>query len=279
MDVESWFEVTPENVAKYIAGRAVGKGCIIEGCSGVGGNSIQFAARVASVISIDTSADRLKAARVNAVVYGVQNRIEFVCSDVVDYLKKLEPVTGACFYISPPWGGRSCYNDDLVTLDSLPIKMGPIIRLAFDRVGSVILHLPRNLDLLDLASELESAGIRYYEVEAVYYTHPTRHLKFYLVYIDANLSRQTSIYSLPRDAAQYHIRTSLGMNRSARICATALVKINYFGRFILEVLRRDGMRGVCCPAVSVDAIGDLIGKPVDMNAYTSNPIQYLLDSL
>lgn len=48
MDEEGWFSVTPETLAKHHAVRC-GSGAIVDFFTGVGGNAIQFAQRLAKL--------------------------------------------------------------------------------------------------------------------------------------------------------------------------------------------------------------------------------------
>ena len=81
-----------------------------------------------SVIAIDTSMERLKIARHNAMQYGVADRIEFICADYVEFVGswarrkqrqreergEMEVVVGLgeevdVIFLSPPWGeSRGC---------------------------------------------------------------------------------------------------------------------------------------------------------------------------
>ncbi|EGT39618.1 hypothetical protein CAEBREN_22213 [Caenorhabditis brenneri] len=114
MDREGWFSVTPEAIAEHIADRVVRNNVsvVVDAFTGVGGNAIQFALRGAHVIAIDMDPVRLKCARENARVYGVENYIDFICADFFDVAatwavdKKLAPKVDAVF-LSPPWGGPS----------------------------------------------------------------------------------------------------------------------------------------------------------------------------
>ena len=64
-----------------------------------------------SVIAIDTSETRLRLARHNAAIYGVEDRIEFILGDYLSfakaYLSLPEHVrtTIDVVFLSPPWGG------------------------------------------------------------------------------------------------------------------------------------------------------------------------------
>merc|ERR1711976_895969 len=72
---ESWFSITPEKIAMHLAERCK---CdvIVDAFCGVGGNTIQFAKTCQKVIAIDIDPKKIEAAKINARVYGVEDRIE-----------------------------------------------------------------------------------------------------------------------------------------------------------------------------------------------------------
>lgn len=49
--------------------------------SGCGGNAIQFAMTCDYVIAIDIDPIKIEMAKHNASIYGVSNKIEFICGD------------------------------------------------------------------------------------------------------------------------------------------------------------------------------------------------------
>lgn len=106
MDRESWYSVTPEEIARNQA-----KTCtcdlMVDAYAGAGGNSIQFARTCGFVIGIDNRLDRLTGIFTpNTRVYGVSSRVDCVCGDVTRILRALR--TDACVdtvFMSPPWGG------------------------------------------------------------------------------------------------------------------------------------------------------------------------------
>ena len=49
--------------------------------AGVGGNAIQFALTCDRVIAVELSAQRLAIAKHNSEVYGVADKIHFICGD------------------------------------------------------------------------------------------------------------------------------------------------------------------------------------------------------
>jgi len=54
------------------------------------------------VIAIDISEEKIRCARHNAAIYGVEDRIEFI---VGDYLKLAPTLKADVVFLSPPWGG------------------------------------------------------------------------------------------------------------------------------------------------------------------------------
>ncbi|VDN04599.1 unnamed protein product [Thelazia callipaeda] len=86
---EGWYSVTPEVIAAHIADRVVIMKDIIvlDGFAGVGGNCIQFALKGAYVIALDMDHVRLRCAKRNAEIYGVADRIDFICTDFFNFCK------------------------------------------------------------------------------------------------------------------------------------------------------------------------------------------------
>ena len=58
--------------------------------AGVGGNAIQFALTCDKVIAVELCAQRLETARHNAHVYGVADKIQFICGDFLELASTLE---------------------------------------------------------------------------------------------------------------------------------------------------------------------------------------------
>uniref|UniRef100_A0A0N4VZ02 Trimethylguanosine synthase n=1 Tax=Haemonchus placei TaxID=6290 RepID=A0A0N4VZ02_HAEPC len=157
MDREGWFSVTPERIAEHIADRMVRQPnvLIVDAFAGVGGNSIQLALKGAQVIAIDLDPVRLKCARENAKVYGVADRIEFVCGDFFHFAAKWTNDVGRsaevdAVFLSPPWGGPSYlklldfffYRD--FDLDDLTPNGFDIYTAARKMSPNIAYFLPRN---------------------------------------------------------------------------------------------------------------------------------------
>lgn len=99
LDRTGWFSVTPEAIAIHQAERCR---CdtIIDAYAGVGGNTIQFAMTCYHVIAIEIDPKRLEILRNNARVYGVEDRIEFICGDYMTLIPKLK---ADVVFLAPPW--------------------------------------------------------------------------------------------------------------------------------------------------------------------------------
>ncbi|XP_059481569.1 uncharacterized protein LOC132200254 [Neocloeon triangulifer] len=160
LDEESWFSVTPEEIAKHIAERCQSD-VIVDGFCGAGGNSIQFALTCERVIAIDIDPEKIKLAAHNAQVYGVLDRIEFICGDFF----KIAPLLKAdVIFLSPPWGGPNYLNKKVFNLEDLSCMDGKDLYKTARRVSeNVVMYLPRNTNTQQMLS-LAGPG-SYVEIE------------------------------------------------------------------------------------------------------------------
>uniref|UniRef100_A0A1I7UYB6 Trimethylguanosine synthase n=1 Tax=Caenorhabditis tropicalis TaxID=1561998 RepID=A0A1I7UYB6_9PELO len=158
MDREGWFSVTPEAIAEHIADRVVrhNVSVVVDAFTGVGGNAIQFALRGAHVIAIDMDPVRLKCARENARVYGVEDYIDFICADFFDVAatwtmdKKMAPKVDAVF-LSPPWGGPSYLKAKEFDLETGCCPNGvDIFDVSLKISPNIAYFLPRNTKVSQL---------------------------------------------------------------------------------------------------------------------------------
>lgn len=84
-------------------------------------------------------------ARHNAEVYGVADRIEFICGDFV----KLGPALKAdVVFLSPPWGGPEYLNAGVFDLESCMVPLGgsKLYKISRDITENVAMYLPRNIN-------------------------------------------------------------------------------------------------------------------------------------
>lgn len=148
LDRESWFSVTPEEIAKDIAERCR---CdtIIDAFCGAGSNAIQFAFTCERVIAIDIDPNKIKIARHNAGIYGVDDRIEFI---IGDFLQLAPQLVADVVFLSPPWGGPDYIKRKVFDLESIipPIGGKSIFEAARSITQHVAYYLPRNSDPLQI---------------------------------------------------------------------------------------------------------------------------------
>ncbi len=147
---ESWWSVTPEKIAKHLAERCA---CdvIVDGFCGVGGNSIQFAMTCNKVIAIDIDPKKVEAAKNNARVYGVEDRIEFIIGDFFDIITKLTHAD--VIYLSPPWGGPEYLNSTVFDLEKMiPMDGIKIFDAALKITENIAYYLPKNTNVDQLIS-------------------------------------------------------------------------------------------------------------------------------
>ena len=136
MDAAAFFEVTPESIARHVADR-MQYDTVVDGTAGVGGNAIQFAMRSRRVIAVDMDAGRLRDAEHNAAVYGVRDRMEFVCDDFMHWAAHYDGPPIDAVFLSPPWGGPSHLDAEYFSLkEALP----PLCNPMFYRVLSTTLY-------------------------------------------------------------------------------------------------------------------------------------------
>lgn len=176
---------------------------ILDAFCGVGGNTIAFAKtcekgkcsslscsvfkkdirRVFLVIAMDNSPLRLALARHNAIIYGVEDRIEFILGDFLSFAKAYRgygadkaksPID--VVFLSPPWGGPSYLTDSPTkekglpsfdtshpesgvqterryTLDMIsPIPGDDLIELTRNITNNIAFFLPRNTDVNQISA-------------------------------------------------------------------------------------------------------------------------------
>jgi len=208
LDEEGWYSVTPERLADQIAERCR---CdtIVDAFCGVGGNAIAFAKTCQRgesslsrafqmpidghswnlVIALDTSPTRLALARHNAQIYGVADRIEFILTDYLTFIKSYLSIPSTSdqnsaisnnarkidvVFLSPPWGGPSYLSGSpskpsstLVvehppySLSSIqPIHGAELFDLTRTITKNIAYYLPRNTRLDEISSLVSEEQLR-----------------------------------------------------------------------------------------------------------------------
>ncbi|KAJ8974185.1 hypothetical protein NQ317_004864 [Molorchus minor] len=115
LDEESWYSVTPEDVAIHAATRCK---CdiIVDAFCGADGNTIQFAMQCNRVIAIDIDPKKVEMAHHNAQIYGVADKIDFI---VGDFFKLAHTLKADVVFLSPPWGGPEYLSVPVYKLEEM----------------------------------------------------------------------------------------------------------------------------------------------------------------
>ncbi|NXP97124.1 TGS1 synthase, partial [Vidua macroura] len=155
LDREGWFSVTPEKIAEHIAVRvsqSFNCDIIVDAFCGVGGNAIQFALTSKRVIAIDIDPEKLWLARHNAEVYGVAERIDFLCGD---FMALAAGLRADVVFLSPPWGGPDYATAEIFDIQTMICPDGypfQVTRLSKKITNNIVYFLPRNADINQVAS-------------------------------------------------------------------------------------------------------------------------------
>jgi len=164
MDAESWYSVTPEPIAQHIAERCRCN-LILDACCGAGGNAIHFAQTCNHVIACEVSPERIMLAQANARIYRVDDRIEFLLGNVMDFMKSLPADSVDVVFLSPPWGGPEYKHTSGFSLADQVTLYGPAQSTHHDGIDlfiearrvarlGVAYYLPRTCSLASLHREL-----------------------------------------------------------------------------------------------------------------------------
>lgn len=139
------------------------------------------------VIALDTNPTRLALARHNAAIYGVADRIEFILTDYLSFLRSYLSLPSRStrkidvVFLSPPWGGPSYLLGSAgeppeVVVDAAPVDGHPEYSLASIRpihgtklfelsrqvTCNIAYFLPRNTNLTEISALLhggDSEGV------------------------------------------------------------------------------------------------------------------------
>ncbi|XP_020668629.3 trimethylguanosine synthase [Pogona vitticeps] len=153
LDREGWFSVTPEKIAEHIADRvrhSFKSDIIIDAFCGVGGNAIQFALTEKRVIAIDIDPGKICLAQNNAAVYGVADKIEFICGD---FMKVASRLKADVVFLSPPWGGPEYATAEVFDVQTMISPDGfEIFKVSQRITNNIVYFLPRNADVDQVAS-------------------------------------------------------------------------------------------------------------------------------
>ena len=146
LDAEALYSLVIQEPGLRVAERTPGQH-VIDAFCGAGGSAIAFARAGKQVTAIELDATRLECARFNAELFGVADRIHFLCADSLTLLPVLEADT---IYLAPPWGGPQYANKPLFSLDCFSPNGKDLLDISLRPGRNVLMQVPRNFDLDEL---------------------------------------------------------------------------------------------------------------------------------
>lgn len=122
-DQDAFHMSCPEVVGRHLAEELSRFNSAIELCSAVGMTVIQLAGKIDKVIGVDLEKSRINDARKNAKLYGVENKVEFIIGDALDY-NLLKNLSAEVAVLDPDWNIKeteklTCANKIDGTLPSM----------------------------------------------------------------------------------------------------------------------------------------------------------------
>lgn len=149
---------------------------MIDAFCGAGGNSIQFAFTCECVIAIDIDPVKIEIARNNAKVYGVADRIEFICADFFDVCARLK---ADVIFFSPPWGGPAYLDAAVFDLAAMQPSGAALHAAASAIAPNVVYFLPKNTNLHQMATLGGGATAGTVEIEQLHLNYKYKGLCAY----------------------------------------------------------------------------------------------------
>lgn len=171
-------EVTPEVFARFTAelllwanAATTCRSHLLEVCSGLGGNTIQFALLNAHVTAVEVDGSRILKAQKNAHVYNVpDSAVTWLEEDFMDVTIASSPVDAV--FMSPPWGGKA-------QMASFKLIEKPLIvdlfRHAWSFSDVVAIYLPKSVTVEELL-ELPADRFDQLQVERLLYNGKSKAL-------------------------------------------------------------------------------------------------------
>ena len=104
-----------------------------------------------SIFLTDIDPKKIQAAKINARVYGVEDRIEFIVGDFFQVIPLI--YTADIIFLSPPWGGPKYLESKVYDLQSMiPLDGIKIFDEALKITENIAYYVPKNTNVDQLIS-------------------------------------------------------------------------------------------------------------------------------
>jgi trimethylguanosine synthase len=127
---------------------------VIDGCCGVGGMTIGLAKANKKVIAVDINPAKIKMAKHNISMCGLQDNVDFILGDIRQVFKGLK---GDAYYFDPPWGGLEYSKKNKIVFDDFGINIEPLIEEILSLNKQILCKFPLNFDF----DEIEKLKINF----------------------------------------------------------------------------------------------------------------------
>lgn len=182
-DEDAYYMSCPEVVGTHLAEQLSKYKSAIELCCAVGMTAIQLAKKLDLVTAVDISENRIKDARKNARVYGVEDKINFIVGDVLDE-NMLEKQKADVAILDPDWSAegdeKSLHVD---SIDGTQPNMRQMYNLTKKYITpNIVIRVPKNFTF----ETLEDFGVC--KIENVSWGGK---LRFKLAYFSENMTNNS----------------------------------------------------------------------------------------
>ena len=127
---------------------------IIDGCAGIGGNTLSFAKYFSKVTAVELSTSRCEMLKNNLQLLGFGDKVEVVNADFCKMIKAL-PWYDVVF-LDPPWGGKDYKKECLLDIFMGDMSIQDVCVKLEGKTGLVVLKLPKNFNIVPFRKAVES---------------------------------------------------------------------------------------------------------------------------
>lgn len=153
-DEDAYYMSCPEEISKYIAIKLVNFNSAVELCCAVGITSIQVAKKLNKVIGIDIDEKRIKNAKENAKMYGVEKKVKFIVGDVLD-VNLIKKIKADVAIIDPDWSVEDIDKSiHVIDIDDTQPSIREIFNLTKKYITpNILIRVPKTFNV-DTLSDL-----------------------------------------------------------------------------------------------------------------------------